>query len=88
MLLIPCPNCGPRAEVEFAYGGPLRPLPAMEGGADASAHQLALHRGAGQFELLRELWFHASGCEHWITVTRDILTHRVTAAAIGEEAAS
>ena len=27
MLLIECPFCGSRAEIEFAYGGPAQPSP-------------------------------------------------------------
>jgi heterotetrameric sarcosine oxidase delta subunit len=75
MLLIPCPHCGPRDEGEFAYGGPLRHLPPMDGVADAAAWHRALHLGANPRGPLTELWYHASGCETWIAVTRDTTTH-------------
>ena len=75
MLLIPCPHCGPRDEGEFDYGGPLRTLPPMDGSADAATWREALHLGGNPRGPLREIWYHASGCETWITVIRDTVTH-------------
>ncbi|WP_343211806.1 sarcosine oxidase subunit delta (plasmid) [Aliisedimentitalea scapharcae] len=73
MLLIPCPNCGPRDEGEFSYGGPARALPALE--ADVNTGHNALYHGVNPRGPLRELWYHTSGCECWITLTRDTATH-------------
>jgi heterotetrameric sarcosine oxidase delta subunit len=72
MLIIPCPHCGPRDEGEFTYGGPARALPLD---SDTTASHQALYHGINPRGPLRELWFHTSGCEHWITVTRDTATH-------------
>ncbi|MDW4551231.1 sarcosine oxidase subunit delta [Defluviimonas sp. D31] len=77
MLLIPCPHCGPRDEGEFDYGGPLRTLPPLDGVSDAAAWHRALHLGNNPRGPLLELWYHASGCETWITVTRDTITHEI-----------
>ena len=35
----------------------------------------------------RELWYHGSGCQAWLIVTRDTLTHAIAAvtAALGSE---
>lgn len=75
MLLIPCPRCGLREESEFTYGGPRRDLPALAGQADAAVWSKALHMGHNPRGALRELWYHGSGCEAWIEVTRDTVSH-------------
>jgi len=72
MLIIPCPHCGPRDEGEFTYGGPAR---ALSLNSDTGVSQQALFHGVNPRGPLCELWFHASGCEQWITVTRDTATH-------------
>lgn len=72
MLIIPCPHCGPRDEGEFTYGGPARAVSLC---ADTEASQQTLYKGINPRGPLRELWFHSSGCEQWITVTRDTATH-------------
>lgn len=85
MLLIPCPYCGLREEDEFDYGGPLRPLPQLGGAADATTWQRALHAGGNADSHpdspLREIWYHASGCESWIALTRDMFTHEISDAS-------
>ena len=73
MLLIPCPHCGPRDEGEFSYGGPARALAPMD--ADTDTSHRTLYHGNNPRGLLRELWYHTSGCESWITVTRNTATH-------------
>ena len=76
MLLIPCPWCGPRAQVEFTYGG------------DATAKRPApdsLVVAWVEFVYLRdnpvgphdELWFHGAGCRQWFRVRRDTRTHEI-----------
>ena len=76
MLLVPCPWCGPRPEVEFRYGGqagieyPQYP-DAVE---DASWVEYVFMRDnpKGPFH---ERWVHAAGCRRWFVVTRDTVTH-------------
>ena len=78
MLLIPCPWCGPRAQVEFTYGG------------DGTAKRPALD--APEVEWVRfvylrenpsgshqELWQHSAGCRQWLRVQRDTRTHEILA---------
>ena len=76
MLEIPCPWCGPRAEVEFTYGGAAgRQRPSPEAAAEAWADYVYLRdnpRGAH-----RELWHHVAGCRRWLVVERDTLTHAI-----------
>lgn len=72
MLIIPCPYCGPRDEAEFTYGGPARhSWPS----ADADACRKSFYHGINPRGPLQEIWFHSSGCENWITVTRDTASH-------------
>ncbi|MEI2805682.1 MULTISPECIES: sarcosine oxidase subunit delta [Paracoccaceae] len=88
MLLLPCPYCGPRDEGEFHYGGPLRALPPMDGTADAAAWQAVLGAGAPSGHPggpLREIWYHASGCERWITLSRGLVSHDIPDAARAAE---
>ena len=78
MLLISCPWCGPRDEVEFRYGGqahiayPADPR-ALE---DAAWAEFVFMRDnpKGPF---RERWRHSSGCRRWFNVERDTVTNRI-----------
>lgn len=81
-MRIPCPHCGERPHAEFTYGGDVafgaRPAP-------SASHQdwmafLYLRdnpRGAH-----REYWYHTLGCEQWVMVERDTLSHAVGETAI------
>jgi heterotetrameric sarcosine oxidase delta subunit len=75
MLLIPCPNCGLRAEEEFAYGGPQRPLPPLDGTADTFTWHRMLHGPDAPGASVTEHWYHHAGCESWITLRRDLRSH-------------
>ena len=86
MLLIPCPWCGPRAQVEFTYGGDatLR-RPANDARRDAwIAYVYLRDNPAGPHD---ELWQHSAGCRQWLRVTRDTRTHEILGSAPpGDEA--
>jgi sarcosine oxidase subunit delta len=76
VLLIPCPWCGPRAQVEFTYGGDatLR-RPAPDAPADAWVEFVYMRDNpAGPHD---ELWFHGAGCRQWFRVRRDTRTHEI-----------
>lgn len=80
MLLIDCPNCGPRAEVEFRCGGEShiqRPGPPDQV-TDGQWAQYLYYRHNPKGEHL-ERWFHAAGCRRWFNVARDTVTHRIRA---------
>ena len=76
MLLIPCPNCGERDESEFDYGGRAIAYPEL----DASLEQWhqALHLRDNPRGDIAEYWYHSSGCESWITIRRDLVTHEIS----------
>ena len=76
MLLIPCPWCGPRAQVEFTYGGDATvKRPATDAPVDAwAAFVYQRDNPAGPHN---ELWFHGAGCRQWFRVRRDTRTHEI-----------
>ena len=70
MLLIKCPYCGHRDEIEFSYGG--------ESGLnrpplDCSDREWAdyLFMRTNTRGIYRERWYHAGGCRQWFDVVRD-----------------
>ncbi len=75
MLLIPCPNCGPRDESEFDYGGRAIAFPPLD--ASPNDWHQALHLSCDNDRRVDEHWYHAGGCECWIRVSRDLFTHEV-----------
>lgn len=81
MLLIPCPFCGPRDEIEFRYRGDAsvaRPVPDASG---STATALVYER-ANPAGLHTEWWLHVGGCRQVLRVERDTRTHRITAVEV------
>ncbi len=76
MLLIRCPWCGPRAQIEFTYGGDAsvaRPAPAAPTQAWVEYVYVRDNpRGAHD-----ERWHHSAGCRQWFRVRRDTRTHAI-----------
>jgi sarcosine oxidase subunit delta len=80
MLLIPCPWCGPRNQVEFAYGGDAsiaRPGPDAPVAAWFD-YVYVRDNPAGPHA---EWWVHSGGCRQWFQVRRDTRTHAILASA-------
>ena len=86
MLLIDCPYCGKRPELEFAYGGqahlarPSRP-------ADLSDQQWAdyLYVRSNPRGMHAERWRHVRGCGRFFNALRDTTTdHFAITYRIGE----
>jgi sarcosine oxidase subunit delta len=86
MMLIPCPWCGPRSQVEFTYGGDATPRrPAPDASEAAWAEYVYLRDNpCGPHD---ELWYHGAGCRSWFRVRRDTRTHEILASAPVAEAA-
>ena len=78
MLLIPCPWCGPRDEIEFRYGGeahiPYPSAPQVVDDATWGAYLFIRDNPKGRF---RERWRHTAGCRRWFNVLRDTATNEV-----------
>ncbi|MEX2274440.1 MAG: sarcosine oxidase subunit delta [Actinomycetota bacterium] len=78
MLLIGCPWCGPRGEVEFRYGGQAH-IAYPEDPAALSDEEWAdllfmRDNPAGDFH---ERWFHTAGCRRWFDVVRNTATYEL-----------
>ena len=80
MLLVPCPWCGPRDEIEFHYGG--------QAGISYPEDPEALSEAEwADYLFMRknpkgvhyERWNHASGCRRWFNIARDTVSHRIYA---------
>jgi heterotetrameric sarcosine oxidase delta subunit len=78
MLLIPCPWCGPRDEIEFRYGGEAhiaRPKdPDAVSDAEWADYLFMRTNAKGPH---RERWVHSLGCRRWFNVERDTVTHEI-----------
>jgi sarcosine oxidase subunit delta len=80
MLLLPCPWCGARDEIEFHYGGEAHIVyPTDPGTVDAATWSAFLYVRDNPSGLVRERWSHASGCRRWFNVVRDTRTHEIVA---------
>ncbi len=86
MLLIPCPYCGPRPELEFSHGGQAhiaRPAdPAALSDDDWAAF---LYMRANPKGPHAERWRHVHGCGRFFNAVRDTTTdHFLAAYRVGE----
>ncbi len=76
MLLINCPWCGPRDEIEFRYGGEAHidyPWNAAELTDEQWAETLFMRTNPKGNH--HERWNHTHGCRRWFNVVRDTRTH-------------
>jgi sarcosine oxidase, subunit delta len=75
MLLIVCPYCGKRPEIEFSYGGQAhlaRPLQPSQ--LDDRAWAEFLYMRANTKGVYAERWRHARGCGRFFNALRDTTT--------------
>ncbi|MBI5087822.1 MAG: sarcosine oxidase subunit delta [Actinobacteria bacterium] len=75
MLIVVCPNCGPRPVEEFRFGGELPNPPAAledESAIDLDRVWMFTNERGAQVER----WFHDAGCHRWLTATRDTSVDR------------
>lgn len=80
-MRIPCPHCGPRDVREFSYLGDAsvrRPDPGDPSALDRFVEYVYLRDNPAG--MLREYWYHGSGCQSWLIVTRDTMTHEIAGA--------
>ena len=78
MLLIDCPWCGPRAHVEFSYGGDANRARPAEGEEDDRLWYEHVYQRSNAKGLHWEYWQHVAGCRQWVAVRRDTTTHVIT----------
>ena len=88
MILIACPNCGPRDETEYHYGGEAHvAYPADQQALTDEEWGRYLFYRRNPKGLFAERWVHSAGCRRWFNVRRDTATHRVLGSyRIGEPA--
>ena len=80
MLLIDCPYCGRRDELEFSCGGEAhiaRPLDPDALDDEQWADYLFMRTNPRGAHL--ERWCHIQGCRRWFNVRRDTVSHAITA---------
>ena len=80
MLLIECPFCGPRAEVEFRCSGEghiARPEAPDSIPDEAWADYVYMRTNPKGLHF--ERWMHQHGCRRWFCVARDTVTHKIAA---------
>jgi sarcosine oxidase, subunit delta len=78
MLLIRCPWCGERDEVEFSYGGQAEVRypaePAELADEEWAAFLFFRDNPKGPFV---ERWVHTHGCRRWFDVVRDTVSNEI-----------
>ena len=86
MLLIACPYCGERPEIEFVHGGQAHIVrPAKPAEADIEQWTRFLYMRDNVKGLYTERWRHAHGCGKFFNAVRDTTTdHFVTTYRVGE----
>ena len=85
MLLINCPHCGLRAQIEFTYERTVDSV--VQPDAPAAEAMERLFSRANPRGLDDEVWRHSFGCRAWLVLTRHRVTHEIAAIrAVGPEA--
>jgi len=78
MLLLRCPWCGERDEIEFSYGGQAHIAypadPAALSDAEWGKFLFMRDNPKGFF---KERWVHTHGCRRWFNTERHTVTHEI-----------
>jgi sarcosine oxidase subunit delta len=78
MLLIPCPWCGPRPEIEFRHGGQAHVTrPANPQLVSDEEWASFLYDRANPKGIHAERWRHLHGCGRFFNCVRDTVTDRI-----------
>lgn len=75
MLLIACPHCGDRSQVEFTYERTLDSIVALDAVPEAAMR--TLYERANPRGWDEELWRHGFGCRQWLVLRRHRVTHEI-----------
>lgn len=80
MLLIACPNCGPRDETEFHYGGQAHVAYPKDADAltDKEWSEFLFYRDNTRGDFA-ERWVHSTGCRQWFNMLRDTVSYEIKA---------
>ncbi|MGI9644952.1 MAG: sarcosine oxidase subunit delta [Ilumatobacteraceae bacterium] len=74
MLIVPCPNCGPRNASDLRYVGESRSRPDPND-ADPAEWRTYLYIESNPAGVLRETWYCRSGCRRYFVLERDTVTN-------------
>ena len=88
MLRIPCPICGLRDETEFSYVGDATVVRPPQDETNPQVWYDYVFRRDNPRGPHREHWHHVHGCRQIVEVSRDTLTHEITACRPASEAGS
>jgi sarcosine oxidase subunit delta len=78
MLILKCPNCGPRNVQEFRYGGEFNPRPPDPESAGNAAWTGYLYMRENRLGVQKEWWYHGAGCGLWFLAERHTKTNEVS----------
>lgn len=76
MILIKCPNCGPRNSAEFAYFGETKPRPDVNE-TDLPAWSSYLYMKRNPAGWTTEHWYHREGCRKFLVAERHTVTNEI-----------
>ena len=77
MILIECPNCGPRNSQEFRYGGEYNPRPGKPLEVNEAEWTDYLFMKANTRGEQKEWWYHRAGCQLWFLAERHTKTNLI-----------
>jgi heterotetrameric sarcosine oxidase delta subunit len=77
-MRLKCPLCGDRDRREFYYYGAEDYLHRPSEGAEPAAWDNYLHLRDNVAGVVRDLWYHETGCAQWLLVTRNTVTHEIS----------
>ncbi|MEO1265848.1 MAG: sarcosine oxidase subunit delta [Pseudomonadota bacterium] len=78
MLMITCPHCGPRSELEFHCGGEAHiARPQDPSALDDRAWAEHLFYRQNTRGVVAERWHHRHGCQRWFNALRDTASDRI-----------
>jgi sarcosine oxidase, subunit delta len=79
MLLIPCPWCGPRPEIEFRHAGEAHVARRTGDGITDQEWGVFLHARDNPKGRTFERWRHIHGCGCFFNAERDTVTDKIAA---------
>ena len=81
-MRIPCPICGERDRREFYYVGDAKIVNRPSPDDSEDVWNDYLHNRENPAGITKDLWYHESGCNSWLIVTRNTVTHEVESAEL------
>lgn len=84
MILIPCPNCGPRNSSEFTNHGEVKTRPASDSVTKGEWRNF-LYMKNNPLGWTVEQWYHSSGCRKFLIAERHTLTNEIRAIRLASQ---